>query len=93
MYVILWDYICKRKFTFVLYLFVPLLDYEVMSDTESVKLIEKLKTWADAERGRRSEIARMLGVPRQRLTDWISGRKSPTLEQGLRIYAFLKRTK
>jgi transcriptional regulator with XRE-family HTH domain len=64
-----------------------------MSDTESVKLIKKLKTWCDAQRGRRSEMARRLDVPRQRLTDWTSGRKLPTLEQGLQIAEFLRRSK
>ena len=33
----------------------------------------------------------MLGVPRQRVTDWLAGRKAPTLEQGLKLQTFLKK--
>jgi hypothetical protein len=54
-------------------------------------LMAELKAWVDAEYGRRAEIARMLGVPRQRVTDWLAGRYTPTLEQGLRLQAFLKK--
>jgi hypothetical protein len=45
----------------------------------------------DAEYGRRAEIARMLGVHRQQITNWLDGWKTPTLEQGLRLQAFLKK--
>jgi transcriptional regulator with XRE-family HTH domain len=62
-----------------------------MSQEETEKLIADLKAWADAEYGRRSELARMLGVSRQRITDWLAGRKLPTLEQGLKLQAFLRR--
>jgi DNA-binding transcriptional regulator YiaG len=62
-----------------------------MSQEETEKLIAELKAWADAEYGRRAEIARWLDVPRQRVTNWIAGRESPTLEQGLQLLAFLKK--
>ena len=62
-----------------------------MSREETEKLMTELKAWADAEYGRRAEIARWLDVPRQRVTNWIAGRESPTLEQGLRLLAFLKK--
>jgi plasmid maintenance system antidote protein VapI len=61
-----------------------------MSREETEKLIAELKAWADAEYGRRAEIARWLGVPRQRVTNWIAGKGAPTLEQGLRLLTFLK---
>jgi predicted XRE-type DNA-binding protein len=62
-----------------------------MSQEETEKLMADLKAWVDAEYGRRAEIARTLGVPRQRVTDWLSHRYAPTLEQGLRLQAFLKK--
>jgi plasmid maintenance system antidote protein VapI len=62
-----------------------------MSQEETEKLMGELKAWADAEYGRRADVARMLGVPRQRVTNWISGHGTPTLEQGLRLQAFLKK--
>jgi len=62
-----------------------------MSQEETEKLMADLKAWVDAEYGRRAEVARMLGVPRQYLTDWLSGRYTPSLEHGLQLQAFLKR--
>jgi len=62
-----------------------------MSEEETQKLLAELKTWVDAEYGRRAKIARELGVSRQRVTDWLAGRYAPTLEQGLRLQAFLKK--
>jgi transcriptional regulator with XRE-family HTH domain len=62
-----------------------------MSQEGTEKLIADLKAWVDAERGRRAEIARTLGVPRQYVTDWLSGRYTPSLEHGLRLQAFLKK--
>jgi hypothetical protein len=64
---------------------------ERMSQEETEKLMAELKTWADAEYGRRAKVARMLGVPRQRVTNWIASQGTPTLEQGLRLQAFLKK--
>jgi predicted XRE-type DNA-binding protein len=62
-----------------------------MSQEETEKLMAELKAWVDAEYGRRAEIARLLDIPRQRVTDWFAGRYTPTLEQGLRLVAFLKK--
>jgi predicted XRE-type DNA-binding protein len=62
-----------------------------MSQEETEKLMAELKAWVDAKYGRRAEIARELGVSRQRVTDWISDRYAPTLEQGLRLQALLKK--
>ncbi len=64
-----------------------------MAPSEVQKLMEELRTWVDAEYGRRADLARELDVPRQRITDWLSGRKAPTLEQGLTILAILAKTK
>jgi DNA-binding XRE family transcriptional regulator len=62
-----------------------------MSERETEKLMAELKTWVDAEYGRRAEVARELNVSRQRVTDWLSDRYAPTLEQGLKLQAFLKK--
>jgi transcriptional regulator with XRE-family HTH domain len=61
-----------------------------MPPSEVEKLIRELTAWVDAEYGRRAELARQLGVSRQRVTDWLAGRKTPTLEQGLSILGILK---
>jgi hypothetical protein len=60
-----------------------------MAPSEVEKLMGELRAWVDAEYGRRANLARELRVPRQRITDWLAGRKAPTLEQGLAILEFL----
>ncbi|MBV8967850.1 MAG: helix-turn-helix transcriptional regulator [Verrucomicrobia bacterium] len=62
-----------------------------MPTRESEVLISELKNWCDQKYGRRAELARMLGVSRQLITDWFAGRALPTLEIGLKIQAFLKK--
>jgi transcriptional regulator with XRE-family HTH domain len=63
----------------------------VFRGEKTEKLIADLKAWADAEYGRRAELARMLGVSRQLISDWFAGRTTPTLDAGLKIQAFLKK--
>jgi hypothetical protein len=79
--------IVKRKLNII----VPAVEYIDMPSEEFEILIADLRAWADVEYGRRSKLARILGVSRQRVTDWLAGRKAPTLEQGLRLQAFLKK--
>lgn len=61
-----------------------------MPPSEVEKLIQELTVWVDAEYGRRADLARQLGVTRQRVTDWLAGRKAPSLEQGLTILQILR---
>jgi transcriptional regulator with XRE-family HTH domain len=62
-----------------------------MSPPETDKLIAELRAWCSLERGRQVQVAKQLGVPRQRISDWLAGRKNPTLEQGLALQAFLEK--
>ena len=64
-----------------------------MSPRESEVLIAELKAWCDEKYGRRVEVARMLGVSKQLVSDWMAGRAVPTLDHGLQIQAFLKKQK
>jgi hypothetical protein len=57
------------------------------------KLLDQLKDWCDVERGRRAEIARVLDLPNQAITDWLAGRRQPTAEQILEVQAFLDKHK
>jgi plasmid maintenance system antidote protein VapI len=56
------------------------------------ELIDALHAWCDEPGGygRRSEVARALGVPRQAITHWLTGRQGPTAEQALALLRFLK---
>jgi hypothetical protein len=83
----------SRKQRIQFYLYLSQVTLEAMARSEVKKLMEQLRTWVDAEYGRRADVARELGVPRQRITDWLSGRKAPTLEQGLRLASILRRSK
>jgi len=62
-----------------------------MVSQESENLIAQLKAWCDEKYGRRAEVARMIGVSRQLVSDWFAGRTTPTLDAGLKLQAFLKK--
>jgi hypothetical protein len=53
-------------------------------------LISELQKWCDAEHGRTSELARILGVTRTTLGNWLARRHDPGSEQTLAIIAFLE---
>jgi transcriptional regulator with XRE-family HTH domain len=72
-------------------IFYPYGIHLTMPPTDAEKLMAEVKAWADQKRGRRSEMARMLGVSRQLVTNWLAGRKMPTLDDGLKLQVFLKR--
>jgi hypothetical protein len=55
-------------------------------------LISELKAWAEqARHGEQTELAKLLGVPKQRVNHWITGRKIPNLRDGLKLQEFLKK--
>jgi transcriptional regulator with XRE-family HTH domain len=53
------------------------------------KLLDELRAYCDKQRGRRTEIAKLIGIKRQSITDWFSGRQQPTAEQILEVQEFL----
>lgn len=60
-----------------------------MVDPEVAKLLSDLQKWCDVKRGRRAYIARIIGVPPRRISDWFAGRILPSLAMGLRVKTFL----
>jgi hypothetical protein len=64
-----------------------------MTEEEIQQAIDKLKHWAGDEYGGQAALARNLGVPRQRLNDWLTGKRTPTLGAWLKIQTFLKTQK
>jgi hypothetical protein len=54
------------------------------------KLISELVAWARAKYGRPALLARKLGVSKQLVSAWLTGRRTPTLHDGLAIVEFLK---
>ena len=59
-------------------------------EKESERLLAELKAWCDQKHGRRMELARLLGVSPQLVSDWMARRRTPTLDDGLKLMAFLK---
>jgi transcriptional regulator with XRE-family HTH domain len=53
------------------------------------KLIADVQAWCDEAYGRQAQLARLLGVSRQSVSGWLSGRKSPTSEQALWLSQFM----
>jgi predicted transcriptional regulator len=54
-------------------------------------LMSALKKWTAEKYGRQSEIAREVGVSRHLVNDWIAGRRPPSLDQYLKLQAFVKK--
>jgi hypothetical protein len=57
------------------------------------KLLDDLKDWCDQSYGRRSEVAKAVGLGPQAITDWFGGRRQPTAEQILVVQEFLAKQK
>jgi transcriptional regulator with XRE-family HTH domain len=62
-----------------------------MAAQELERLISELTSWCKVKRGRQRELAAMLGVSEQLVSNWLARRKTPTLQRGLQIQQFLKR--
>jgi DNA-binding transcriptional regulator YiaG len=60
---------------------------------EIKKLMRDVRSWADQSYGRRAELARILGVSKQVISDWLTGRSTPSFEKGLKLIAFLESQK
>ena len=56
-----------------------------MAAQELDKLISELTSWCKAKHGRQRELAAMLGVSEQLVSNWLARRKTPTLQHGLQI--------
>jgi DNA-binding transcriptional regulator YiaG len=53
-------------------------------------MLSELQKWCDAEHGRRSEMARIINVKPQTLSNWLAGRNTPSSEATLKIIEFLE---
>jgi DNA-binding transcriptional regulator YiaG len=62
---------------------------EKMATEDVQRLIDELKQ-LNANGISQAQLARMLGVSRQRVHDWFSGRSTPTFAAGLKIQSLLK---
>jgi DNA-binding transcriptional regulator YiaG len=58
--------------------------------TKTKDMLSELRKWCDAEHGRRSELARIIDVKPQTLSNWLVGRNAPSSEATLKLIEFLK---
>jgi DNA-binding transcriptional regulator YiaG len=50
-----------------------------------------LRKAEQAKHGEQTALAKLLGIPKQRVNHWITGRKMPNLRDGLKLQEFLKK--
>jgi predicted transcriptional regulator len=62
-----------------------------MAAQELDKLIFELTAWYRARHGRQRELAALLGISEQLVSNWLARRKTPTLQHGLQIQEILKK--
>jgi len=63
-----------------------------MAQDEVDDLMAELKAWVEqTEYGGQMKLAKILGVPVQRVNHWVKGRKIPNLKDGLKLQTFLKK--
>jgi transcriptional regulator with XRE-family HTH domain len=55
------------------------------------ELLDRLRVYCDAKRGRSRDLAALLGIEPSSVSDWLNGRTVPSLENGLRIQQILAR--
>jgi hypothetical protein len=60
-----------------------------MEIKESQRIINELRAWVDGGRGRRAEVARVLGKSPQLISDWLAGRAAPRLDVAFELRDFL----
>ena len=64
---------------------------EMQNEPLTKELIDRLRTYCEAKRGRSRDLAVELGIAPSSLSDWLYGRTVPDLEHGLRIQQILRR--
>jgi transcriptional regulator with XRE-family HTH domain len=63
----------------------------LMPPQELDTLMTELKAWCKEEHGRQKAVAEELGVTEQLVSNWIARRKTPGLENYLKLQALLKK--
>ena len=54
-------------------------------------IVADLRAWCAVERGRPARVAQIVGVNPSTVSRWITDTRSPNLDEGLKIMAFLRR--
>ena len=62
-----------------------------MAPEEVESLMNDIRLWCAAERGRQKELASELGVTQQVFSNWLNGHKTPALPYWLKLQALAKK--
>lgn len=71
----------------------PDVNLRIVAPLEYDDLRKQLREWCDAEHGRQKQIADMLGVSKQLVSMWLSGRRIMSVPEWLKIQSVMKRNK
>ena len=63
---------------------------KILLHPKTKELIAELTKWCEAEYGRKSEVAKALGVSPSLVGDWLGEYRVPSLDQGFMIQDFLR---
>ena len=63
---------------------------EMAPPEELDDLMRSLSLWCKDGRGRQKALAEEMGVSEQLVSNWLAGRKKPSLDKYLQLRAFLK---
>jgi hypothetical protein len=67
---------------------------DLVGEMAAVKAEEsERKSWCKAKHGRQRELAALLGVSEELVSNWLARRKTSTLQRGLEIQEFLKKSR
>jgi transcriptional regulator with XRE-family HTH domain len=63
----------------------------LMPPEEVERLVSELRDWCGAKYGRQVEVAVALGVTKQQISNWLSGRRTPSTKYYFAIRDFLEK--
>jgi DNA-binding transcriptional regulator YdaS (Cro superfamily) len=67
--------------------------FEAMETPEYDECISRIRAWCDGKYGRRSELAGILNISPQLVSDWLSGRRELSLKDWISIKKIIRRKK
>jgi DNA-binding XRE family transcriptional regulator len=67
-----------------------MMDYTQNKMDQTQELLRDLRAWAKQRHGNQALLRETLGVSKQAVSAWVTGRSAPNFETGLKLRAFLK---
>ena len=64
---------------------------EMAAPQEVEALMDEIRVWCEAQRGRQKQLAIHFGVTEQVMSNWLNKHKTPSLANWLKLQAFAKK--